>query len=252
MAPSFARVGEGSTSKLSTPKYSSVPSALRDQLSTAFEKACSKYTTGTVEPPAASYRTQYELKKATIYLIPKSDRQFTTITTGFAFAEAANIALLEHIIDTNAIDFANLNTAQCERSCAALELAHPEFLDVHAVEKGGLSWGEDTFACLSLCTLVEEGDHGLKLEAYFVQRVYGSGEDGPRMGALSPSSKQSDPPEQTGLKFSIRLPGSVKEEKAKEGKGDDDNRLDKMLVESERKARERSWERKEREYQASP
>jgi hypothetical protein len=82
----------------------------------------------------------------------------------------------------DAIVLANLNAAQYTRACASLELAHPEFRDVHAVEKGRLSRDQDNFRCLPLNTLIEEVDHGLRLEGYFVQRVHGNGEDAPPCG----------------------------------------------------------------------
>ncbi|KAF2440993.1 hypothetical protein P171DRAFT_488571 [Karstenula rhodostoma CBS 690.94] len=240
MAPSFARVEE-SAPQLSTIKFADVPSALRDQLRNAFEKASSIYTKAALEAPAASYGTQYEIKKAVIFTIPKRDPEFTTIRPGFSFAESANIALLDLVIDSSTINFAKLTALQCEGSPDEQQRANPGFLDCHAVEKGGLSWGMDTFGCLSLCILVEGDKDELRREAYFVQRVYTSGEDGPRAGGHSLSSEQSEPAQRSGFKFSLRLPAGAEKEKEKAEEGEDEDRLDRMMETGPRQSKKKTW-----------
>ncbi|KAJ4344799.1 uncharacterized protein N0V89_012543 [Didymosphaeria variabile] len=254
MAPSFARIGDEVTPKLSGEKYNSVPATIRNSLRIAFEKACATYTTAALETPAASFRTQYELKKAIVYRHPERDSETSTIATAFPFAEPANIALIEHVVDKELIDFTMLSAVECVSSLAALGLANPHFLNLHAVRRGDLGWGFDTFGCLSLCVLAES-EQELWVEAYFVQRVYGSGEDGPRSGGVSLSSEQGSRAEGSGFKFSLKGLGGLAKEKEKEKKKDDEDEemlededvLEKMGKESKAKEEERL----DREYEAS-
>ncbi|KAL5448752.1 hypothetical protein PMIN07_000615 [Paraphaeosphaeria minitans] len=231
MAPTFVPIEDNTP--LSAAKFDVVPSALRDRLRTNFEHACSKYTKAAVEAPVASYGTQYEIKQAQIYLIPKRDTKTTTIQTGFAFAESANIGLIGLILDNRAIIFAELSASQCDSSPAEQQRANPGFLECHAVGKTALSWGMDVFGCLSLCILVEGDAHELRREAYFVQRVYTSGEDGPRAGSPSRSSEGNEPAQRSGFSFSMKLPGVVAKgkEKTKEAgaEAEDEHRLDRMM-----------------------
>lgn len=237
MAPSFARVIY--SAPLYTPKFAVVPSPLRDQIRTNFEQACSKYSRAAVEAPAASYGTQYEIKKALIFVIPKREVEINTIQTGFAFAESANIGLIDLAIDKAAINFANLTARPCECSLAELERANPSFLDCHAVGRGDLSWGMDIFGCLSLCILVEGEADELIREAYFVQRVYASGEDGPRAGGHSRSSEQNDQTLHFGFRFSMRPPGGM--EQKEEEDDEDEDRLDQMMEARLRQSKKKTW-----------
>ncbi|OAG00575.1 uncharacterized protein CC84DRAFT_1222075 [Paraphaeosphaeria sporulosa] len=248
MAPNLVPIE--ANGPLSAAKFDVVPSAMHDRLQTDFEHACSKYTKAAVEAPAASYGTQYEIKKALIYIIPKHEPEITTIQTGFAFAESANIGLIGLVIDNRAINFAELCASQCDSSSAEQQRAHPGFLECHAVDSGALSWGIDAFGCLSLCILVQGEAHELRREAYFVQRVYARGEDGPRAGGLSKSSEQESAP-RSGFSFSMKLPDAVVKGKIKAKEAEDEDRLDRMMEAGPPQSKkpelpELSWE----EYQA--
>ncbi|KAL1595837.1 hypothetical protein SLS60_009527 [Paraconiothyrium brasiliense] len=103
----------------------------------------------------------------------------------------------------------------------------------------------DAFGCLSLCVLVES-EQELWVEAYFVQRVYGSGEAGPRSGGISLPSEQGSRAEQSGFKFSMRGVGGLGKQR-NETDDEDVDMLEKMGQESKAKEEERL----DREYEAS-
>lgn len=221
MSPNFITIEE--SGPVASSKFDIVPSGLRDELQAAFEKAASKYTKAALEAPAAALGTQYHLKKAVVYFIPKQEPEIVTIQTGFAFAATANIALVKHMIDEDIVDFATLPSQRCEPSLTGE--ANPQFLDEHAVTRGELSWGHDIFECLSLCFLTEGEDNELKREAYFVQRVYGGGEHSSTMRGFMDASVQREPAQKTGFKFSMKLARGGNNEHEDE----DEDRLHKMM-----------------------
>lgn len=201
MAPSFARVGNEVNYKLSGPKYDTVPATLCHKVREAFDTARSIYSTAALETPAESYRTQYEVKKGTLFRSANRDTEFVTIATTFSFAETANIALIDHIVDKDTIDFTDLTAVELESD---FELANPAFLDQHQVQRGVLSWGHDTFGCLSLCWL---GSDEVEVITYFVQQVSGNGEAASRSNTNSLSNVHRLRTERPSLKFSMKLPG---------------------------------------------